>query len=151
MSITIKSQSILPRISGIQGDVEKLRKLAELPVEEFSVEDNFIKAQFYLRRALEGVFHIGSHILSRIPGGRATEYKEIALNLGKFKIVDRLFAETKLKTMAGYRNRLTHFYADVTPTEVLNILRNNLHDVETFLSAIKLLLKNPEQCDLRIE
>lgn len=151
MSITIKSQSILPRISGIQGDVEKLRKLAELPVEEFSVEDNFIKAQFYLRRALEGVFHIGSHILSRIPGGRATEYKEIALNLGKFKIVDRLFAETKLKAMAGYRNRLTHFYADVTPTEVLNILRNNLHDVETFLSAIKLLLNNPEQFNLRIE
>ena len=59
----IKKQAILPRVDGIQRDLQKLNSLAEFPLAKFSEEDNFIKAQFYLRRALEGVFHIGAHIL----------------------------------------------------------------------------------------
>ncbi len=148
---SIKRQSIIPRIDVIQRDVEKLEALSKLPLKEFSQEDNFVKSQFYLRRALEGVFHIGSHILSRIPGARSTEYTEIALNLGNFKIVEKSFAENKLKAMAGYRNRLTHFYADVTPEEILNILKNHLSDFDTFLNSIKVLLTNPEQFNLNIE
>lgn len=54
----IKSQAIIPRIDGIQRDIEKLKVLGALSLVEFSEEDNFVKAQFYLRRALEGVFHL---------------------------------------------------------------------------------------------
>jgi uncharacterized protein YutE (UPF0331/DUF86 family) len=147
----IKRQSIIPRIDGIQRDVERLKRLGELPILEFSSEDNFIKAQFYLRRALEGVFHIGAHVLSRIPGGRATEYKEIALRLGEMGIVPQPFAEKNLKAMAGYRNRLTHFYADVKPEEIHKIIRENLGDFEVFLKEIKELLSNPAKFNLAIE
>lgn len=148
---SIKRQSIMPRIDGIHRDIEKLAVLSKLPLEEFSQEDNFIKSQFYLRRALEGVFHIGSHILSRVPGARSTEYKEIALNLGKYEIVGKAFSENNLKAMAGYRNRLTHFYADITPEEILNILKNHLSDFDTFLNSIKVLLTNPEKFNLKLD
>lgn len=147
----IKSQSIIPRIDGIQRDVGKLKELGELPLAEFAKEDNFIKAQFYLRQALEGVFHIGSHILSRIPGGRATEYKEIALKLGELGIVDKNFAQTKLKNMAGFRNRLTHFYAEIAPEEIYKIIQENLDDFGRFLDVIRLLMKNPQKFNLQIE
>lgn len=147
----IKSQSIIPRIDGIQRDVKKLKMLANLPIKKFGEEDNFIKAQFYLRRAFEGVFHIGSHILSRIPGGRATEYKEIALKLGEFGIIDKKFACNNLKAMAGYRNRLTHFYADITPKEIYRILKENLDDFDMFLKAVKRLLKTPAKFNLIVE
>lgn len=146
----IKSQSIIPRIDGIQRDIKKLEMLANLSIKKFGEEDNFIKAQFYLRRALEGVFHIGSHILSRMPGGRATEYKEIALKLGEFGIIDKTFAGN-LKAMAGYRNRLTHFYADITPEEIYRIFKENLNDFDVFLKAIKRLLKNPKKFNLTVE
>lgn len=53
--------------------------------------------------------------------------------------------------MAGYRNRLTHFYAEITPGELHDILNNDLGDFETFLSAIKRVLKHPEQFGLTIE
>lgn len=53
---TIKSQSIIPRIDGIERDLEKLEDLGKLPLDILAIEDNFIKAQFYLRRVLEGVF-----------------------------------------------------------------------------------------------
>ncbi|MBI5207730.1 MAG: DUF86 domain-containing protein [Candidatus Firestonebacteria bacterium] len=147
----IKSQSIIPRIDGIQRDIEKLRKLVDLPFEEFEEESNFIKSQFYLRQALEGVFHIGSHILARIPGGRASEYKEIALKLGVVGIIDKNYAENNLKAMAGYRNRLTHFYADISPKEIYKILKENLNDFNVFLEAIKKFLQNLEKFNLIIE
>lgn len=147
----IKSQSIIPRIDGIERDVGKLKELGKLPLTEFAQEDNFIKAQFYLRQALEGVFHIGSHILSRIPGGRATEYKEIALKLGELGIVDKSFAQTKLKNMAGFRNRLTHFYAEIAPEEIYKIIQENLNDFGRFLEVIRLLMKNPQKFNLQIE
>ncbi len=151
MRESIKSQSIIPRIDGIERDMQKLKKLGGLFFEAFAEEDNFIKAQFYLRRALEGIFHIGSHILARIPGGRATEYKEIALKLGEAGVVNKRFAENNLKNMAGYRNRLTHFYADVTPEEIYKIITIHLDDFNTFLQAIKDLMKNPEKFNLTIE
>jgi len=147
----LKRQAIIPRIDGIQRDLEKLRPLSDLSPSAFALEDNFIKAQFYLRRVLEGVFHIGSHVLSRIPGGRPTEYKEIAVKLGELGLVDREFATSRLKRMAGYRNRLTHFYADVTPSELHGVTRDHLGDVEQFLHAIRALLEHPERYHLTVE
>ena len=140
----IKKQSIIPRLDGIARDMLMLQQLGELPGAEFAKEENFVRAQFYLRRALEGIFHIGRHILSRIPGGRVTEYRAIALKLGELGIVPREFANKGLKAMAGYRNRLTHFYADVTPAELQRMLRDNLGDFDSFATAIKTLLEHPE-------
>jgi uncharacterized protein YutE (UPF0331/DUF86 family) len=148
---TIKSQSLIPRIDGIQADVAKLRELGKLDLEEFRKETNFVLAQFYLRRALEGVFNIGSHILARLPGGRATEYKDIALKLGELGIIDKEFAKNQLKNMAGYRNRLTHFYADITPEEIHNILQNNLNDFNKYLEMIKRVMEHPEKFGLEVE
>jgi len=148
---TIKRQSIIPRLDGIQHDVGKLHELGQLPLKEFILEDNFIKAQFYLRRALEGVFNIGAHILSRIPGGRVTEYKSVAVKLGEFKIVDQNFANTSLKSMAGYRNRLTHFYADIVPEEIYQIIKENLADFERFSKFIQSVISDPKAFDLEVE
>lgn len=148
---TIKSQSILPRIDGITRDLKKLEALNLLPLDIFSQEQNFVLTQFYLRRALEGVFHIGSHILSRLPGGRATEYKEIALKLGQVGVVENGFAQTKLSQMAGYRNRLTHFYADITPDEIYEILQNSIVDFNTFLTFIKITLEHLDKFNLTME
>ena len=147
----IKSQSIIPRIDGIERDLEKLENLGKLPPDVLALEDNFVRAQFYLRRVLEGVFHIGSHILARMPGGRVTEYKEIALKLGELGIVEKNFAGNQLKNMAGYRNRLTHFYSDITPQEIHEIIQNHLEDITLFLQAIKELLKHPEKFNLSLE
>ncbi|MEJ2354615.1 MAG: DUF86 domain-containing protein [candidate division WOR-3 bacterium] len=149
--LPLKKQSIIPRIDGIERDVKKLKGLSELKLEKFQEEDNFALSQFYLRRALEGVFHIGNHLLSRLSGGRSTQYKEIAKALGEKGIVDRSFAENNLVKMAGYRNRLTHFYADISPEELYKVLNNDLGDFDFLLTAIKELLQNPEKYNLELE
>lgn len=64
----------------------------------------------------------------------------MALEMGKQKIVPMEFAEKRLAEMAGYRNRLTHFYFEVTPEEMYDIIQNPLSDFDTFLGHIKKLL-----------
>lgn len=151
--LPLKLQSIIPRIDGITKNVKKLRALGSLTKDEFCDEhrDHFDVAKLRLREALEGVFNIGAHILSRMEGGRVTEYKDIAKKLGEFEVVDKNFAEGALTRMAGYRNRLTHFYAEITPQELFQIIHTDLGDFNTFLKSVKALLEHPEKFGLEIE
>ena len=151
MGTALERDVIFKRVNGIQGELEELSGLSRQPFEEFRDGVGFKLAQYHLHRALEGVFHISAHILSRIPGAQATEYSELARKLGEYRIIDRDFANTKLVEMAKYRNRLVHFYAEVSPEELYGILNHDLNDFEVFLSAVKKLLEHPEQFGLSVE
>jgi len=150
-NIVIEKDVILKRVNGIEAEVAELKKLAGFSFEEFKREKGFELGQYHLHRALEGVFNISAHILSRISGGMATRYKDMALNLGKFGIIDRQFAETKLTDMAKYRNRLVHFYAEVTAEEIYKLMKNDLGDFDIFLRAVKNVLEQPGQFGLGVE
>ncbi len=151
MSLPLEREAILPRVDGIQKNVAKLRELGTLPFEQFRSGDSFDLVQHHLRLALEGVFHIGSHILSRLPGGRAVEYKEIALKLGELRVVDRAFAETKLVPMAKLRNLLVHHYADTSAERLFTVVCDHLGDIEEFLRAVRGLLEHPDRLGLSVQ
>lgn len=149
--LKLDRETILARINGIQGEVAEMEKLAKIPDLEFANGYGFKLAQFHLHRALEGVFHIASHVLSRLPGGSGgSTYKEMATLLGEHKIVDKKFADGNLRKMAGYRNRLVHFYAEITPNEIRNIINNDLGDFDAFIGSIKNILKNPAKFGLAV-
>lgn len=151
MNTALEKDTILKRTNGIQLEMEELQKLGILPFAEFSEGDGYKLAQYHLHRALEGVFNIAAHILSRIPGAQATTYKDTALKLGEFGIVEKQFAENNLAKMANYRNRLVHFYAEITPQELYDLLHSNLGDFDTFLHSVKELIKNSEKFGLSVE
>lgn len=150
--LPLRQEAILPRINGISRNIQKLQKLAQFPLSEFEKrEDIFDLTQHHLRLALEGVFHIGSHLLSRVPGKRATSYRDIAQLLGETGIVEQQFANDALIKMAGYRTRLTHFYHDITPQELSEIIRHNISDIEKFLQAVKKVLQDPQNFGFTLE
>lgn len=138
--LEVDQKIISDRLDVIQKCLGRLEKMRGLSQGRFMVEDNFAIAEHNLRYTLEAVFDICSHILSRIPGARPEEYKQMALAMGEHKIVSKKFAREKLFKMAGYRNRLTHFYFDVSYKEMYDIIQNNLEDVEEFLKYIKKFL-----------
>lgn len=146
----LEREALFPRIDGIQKNIAKLKRLAALSEKEFSDEDNFALAQHNMRLALEGVFNISSHILSRLPGGRAVEYKEMALKMGEQKVVPRNFAEKALAPMAGLRNILVHIYSDLDVKRFQKILKNHLTDIEEFLTHIRNFLENLDNRGLSI-
>lgn len=150
MILPLEREAIMPRIDGIRKNLAKLNSLGELPLEEFRSGDSFDLAQHHLRLALEGVFHIGAHILSRLPGGRAVEYREIAAKLGELRIVDKKFAEEKMVPMAKLRNLLVHHYADIDAEQIYNVVQNYLGDIENFLKFVTKVVENPEKFKLTI-
>lgn len=151
MTLTLDKDTVLKRINGIQNEVSELVKIAKIPFSEFKEGVGFKLAQFHLHRALEGVFHISGHLLSRIPGGQASEYKEMAEKLGEYGIVEKDFASTTLVKMAGYRNRIVHFYAEISPKEIYKIINDNLVDFHTFLKGVKKVLERPEKFGIKKE
>lgn len=150
MTIPLEREALLPRIDGIRKNIARLRELSLLPTDEFSRGDAFDLAQHHLRLALEGVFHIGSHILSRLPGGRPVEYAGIALKLGELNVVEPAFAQSKLVPMAKLRNLLVHQYADIDAARLQGILRDHLVDIEAYLGAVGDLLERPDRLGLEI-
>lgn len=151
-ALPLLREAVIPRLDGITKDIKKLRELHQRGLAEFAKKgDTFDLAQHHLRLALEGVFHIGAHVLSRLEGGRSREYAELAMRLGELGVVPKEFAESKLVPMAKMRNLLTHFYAEVEVKRLYDILEKNLGDIEEFLRVIKQLLEHPERLGLTVE
>lgn len=89
----------------------------------------------YLRRGLEALLDLGRHILAKGFGSPTTEYKAIADELGQREMISEAERATFLK-MAGYRNRLVHFYDDIHPPELYEILTEHRDDLRTILDSL---------------
>ncbi len=150
-SLPVNKNTIIKRLDEIQRCVEKLKKFEKMSFDEFNSGENFAVSEHYLRRALEAVFEIGAHILARLPGGITSSYKEIAKKLGEYKIIPSQFARDSLIKMAGYRNRLVHFYFEVSIEELYEIIRKDLKDFDVFTELIKKFLLEPEKFGLKVE
>ena len=124
------------RLGFIIKSIARLKRLARLDQKDFLKEDNPAIVESYLRRSLEAIFDIGRHIIAKTAGKGIVEYKEIARALGQEGVVGRDQSE-KLQLIAGYRNRLVHFYHEISDEELHTILNNNLSDVEAFVKEIK--------------
>ena len=132
------------RLGFINGALARLRRLSILNEEEFLLNDNPAIAESYLRRLLEAVFDIGRHINAKTAGTGIIEYKEIAKALGDNRIVSGKCSDT-LILMAGYRNRLIHFYHEVGEKELYVIIKENLDDIELFVKDIAAFIREYEK------
>jgi uncharacterized protein YutE (UPF0331/DUF86 family) len=150
--VPLNREILKARLSYIEDSLKSLQRFKGKSFEEFHADpDNFRITYYDMHRALEAAMDIGSHILSRIPGARATSYREIPLLLGRNKIVPLGFAEKELLQMAGYRNRMVHFYSEITEKELYTIIQNNLKDFEKFCGYINKLLTNPAKYKLQVK
>lgn len=119
--------------------LEMTDALRELPIEnkaEFLQNKHHVAAaESYLRRSLEALFDIGRHILAKRFAVPATEYKEIAKGLSEKKVIVGIEAES-MRKMAGYRNRMVHFYHEITPEELHEICLNHIDEIRLLLERM---------------
>jgi uncharacterized protein YutE (UPF0331/DUF86 family) len=66
-------------------------------------------------------------------------------------VIPREFAGDQLAKMAGYRNRMVHFYGEITEKEIYNIIQQELNDFDSFITFIERVLKDPQEFNLRVE
>ena len=128
-----------------------LREIRSLPLGDqtlfFSDRRNLWSAESCLRRSLEALFDVGRHILAKGYGSGVSEYKEIALRLQEKTVLTETEGEL-LTVLAGYRNRLVHFYHEVSAQELFEICSNQLGDLELIQNAYRRWMKeHPERVD----
>jgi uncharacterized protein YutE (UPF0331/DUF86 family) len=147
--VPLNKETLQARVSYIEDSLKSLERFKGIPFEEFHSNPDHFRIAFYdLHRALEAVMDIGSHVLSRIPGARPSSYKDIPRLLEKHKIIPSDFANNQLTRMAGYRNRMVHFYGEITEKEIYNIIQEEIEDFYTFCAYIEEILKNPATFNL---
>ncbi len=141
---------ILELVRFIESCLQELKPFSAMSEEEFfSDKKNPPYVESYLRRALEAIFDIGRHILAKTLGFKEIEYKAIAKELGQKGVVTAELSDA-LYAMAGYRNRMVHFYREVTPQELYLIIKENLGELERFVKEMGAFLESYEKTRFKI-
>ncbi len=128
-----------------------LKDIRALPLNDrrafFADHRNAWTAESCLRRSLEALFDVGRHILAKGFGEGVSEYKEIAIHLREQDIIPGNDAAV-METLAGYRNRLVHFYHEVSLDELYKVCAEDLGDVEKLANALRDWIKaHPERME----
>lgn len=118
------------RLAWIDRMLKEIRNLPLDSMETFLGDSrNVFTAESCLRTSLEALFDLGRHILAKGFGAGVTEYKEIAFELERHGVLGAEKA-VLLKVLAGYRNRMVHFYHEITSKELYEICTSQLGDIQ---------------------
>lgn len=142
---------VAERTAWIRRMVEGMRRLPLESLETF-LEDprNAAAAESYLRRALEGLLDLGRHILAKGFGTAAAEYKDVGSKLTEHGLLSPEEGRI-LRRLAGYRNRLVHFYDEIGDAELYRICTEHLEDVTFILDRLLAWIEaHPEKVDRSI-
>jgi len=142
---SLNTARILELLRFIETCLQELKPFTTMGKDAFlSDKKNPPFVESYLRRGLEAVFDIGRHILAKTYGFKEIEYKVIAKELGARGVITKELSEI-LYVMAGYGNRMVHFYREITPEELYQIVVNNLKDFDTFITEIAAFVRAYEE------
>lgn len=146
--MTVKEKIVSAKAGTIRRMLDGVRTLPLEDQRAFVADQVLVAAgESMLRRSLEALLDIGRHILAKGFGVPVAEYKEIGRALHSREVLDSRNSALLIE-MAGYRNRLTHFYDEVTPEELQRILTTRLGDIESVLDALSTWLRdNPDIID----
>jgi uncharacterized protein YutE (UPF0331/DUF86 family) len=144
----IRLKTVTAKTEGVREMLAAIETLPLASAAEFSADPRMVAAgESFLRRSLEGLLDLGRHVLAKGFGKVVPDYATVADELAAQGILSPESA-AKLRLMARYRNRMVHFYDDVTPLELYGILTEERRDVEEILAAIqRWLTAHPATCD----
>jgi uncharacterized protein YutE (UPF0331/DUF86 family) len=142
---SLSRRVVSDRLSWVERMVQEIRAL---PLEDrgafFDDRRNVWTAESCLRRALEALLDLGRHVLAKGFGLGVSEYKEVASGLGDKGVLSREETEL-LRVLAGYRNRLVHFYHEVGADELYQICARDLVDLERIAEAYQEWLREHKE------
>ena len=144
----VSKRIIADRLDWIETMLNDISVLPMDSFEHFTHERRTMwAAESCLRRALEAMLDLGRHVVAKGLGKGVSEYKEIPVLLSQAGILSTERARV-MKQMAGYRNRLVHFYHEVSVQELYVLCAGQLQDIRSVTQEINEWLKaHPEIMD----
>jgi uncharacterized protein YutE (UPF0331/DUF86 family) len=117
-----------------------LAGMATLPLaaeSDFRADNRLVAAgESYLRRGLEALLDLARHILAKGFGEAVPEYGALGPALERHGVVDAETAAT-IRLMARYRNRMVHFYDQVSEEELYQVLSGRRHEIGAALETMR--------------
>ena len=137
---------VADKVAAIRRMLDGIRSLPLDDLAAFTADPRMVAAgDSYLRRALEALLDLGRHVLAKGFGRAPAEYAEVARELGEVGVVDSARA-AKLVLLARYRNRMVHFYDEITDEELHAIFTRELGDIEDLVAGVTTwLAMNPDR------
>lgn len=147
----IRAAIVAERAAWIRKMLAGIRDLPLSSYDQFTSDSRTpAAAESHLRRALEALLDLGRHVLAKGFALAPAEYKEIADELARVGVLSEQDGAL-LRQMAGYRNRLVHFYHEVSVEELYTLCTLHLSEVEQVCDAVLGWLKeNPNKVDKAI-
>jgi len=125
----VRAATVIQKLALLDAMVAGVEGLPLSSPEAFAADPRDVAAaESYVRRALEALLDLGRHLLGKGLGKGALEYKQVAIALQREGVLDEC-AGAALVEMAGYRNRLVHFYDEVGAAELYEICTLRMGDV----------------------
>ena len=130
---------VADRLAIVSFCVTAMRRLPASHLEEFEADwRNAAAADSLLRRAIEALFDTARHVLAKAFGLGPLEYREVARLAAEKELVTDPGLQSRLREIAGFRNRLTHFYDEVTAEEIVGVVRDELGDLEALAEQLRI-------------
>jgi len=134
LNVNIERLRILA--TSLRGNLQKIRRYANLPDDEFwRDERNIMAVKLLLIQAIEDAASICAHLLARLGGQAAAGYPDCFERLQQLGVVEAELSK-RLALMARFRNLLVHQYWEVDDQRVLQFARHDVADLEDFLRAV---------------
>jgi uncharacterized protein YutE (UPF0331/DUF86 family) len=121
--------------------VRQLRELGQPPRELFVADPRVTNsAKYLLIVAAEAALDICNHLAARRGARSPEDYADCMAIMAELGIIDDDLA-TRLMRMSRFRNLLVHLYARVNDGEVHRVIREDLGDLERYLTSVGRYLK----------
>ena len=132
----IDKQRVCPKLSQLRERRDLLRQLAATPRPLF-LADRIKRsaAERELQVCIEICLDIGHHLIAGSGLPRPAEYRDVFRILGEAGVISADLA-SRLETMASFRNRLVHGYAEVDPERVYDFLQHECADFDEFARVL---------------
>lgn len=126
------------RLEIVRQAIADLRSIAAPDLAAFlSDRRNAWAADALLRRAIEALFDATRHVLAKTHGRGGLEYREVARLAVELGLISAGPSGEAFLRIAGFRNRLTHHYDVVTPSEIFAVVRDHLPDLERLSDQLR--------------
>ena len=130
------SDRIKQIIGEINTSLKKLEKIKDLKENYFlSNSEKIDSAKYNLIVVTEGVIDIGNHIIAKEKARVPADYAETFDILVEIGLIPENLGEN-LKKMAKFRNLLVHLYWKIDDRKILQIIKENLVDIKSFLNIL---------------
>lgn len=122
------------RLELLAGYLRELRRLRDLPVEEY-LRHEVYAGRYLVQVAAQTCIDLANHVIASEGWRAPRDFGDSFTVLHAHGVIDDALAG-RLRGLAGMRNRLVHVYDEIDDVRVYDALAAGLPDLDAFATAV---------------